>query len=345
MLFSRLSGYMSASLRKLKERHEAELLVFRWKPAREAPFDRSQFDWIDTLCDKDAFTRAEIVASLDRFQPDAILMAGWMDKDYLHVARHFKHRGVPVVAGCDTQWRGTWRQEVARRMARWYLHPSIDVLWVSGERQRQFANRLGFTGPRCWSGYYTCDWTLFAGTKAPEERQRQFLYTGRYVEAKGLDVLVKAYQQYRSQVTAPWPLVCVGAGPLEHMLRGEGIENRGFIQPHELPALMQDSGAFVLPSRWEPWGVVVHEAAAAGMPLICSDASGATVHLLQHGYNGLLFESENVEDLARCLVGMAEQQASERALMGSRSHELSKQYTPERWADTLVQGITRLQAG
>src|SRR5699024_540616 len=107
------------------------------------------------------------------------------------VARHFKKQGVPVVAGCDTQWRGTWRQEVARRMARWYLHPSIDVLWVSGERQRQFANRLGFTGPRCWSGYYTCDWTRFAGTKSPAERQQQFLYTGRYVEAKGLDVLVK----------------------------------------------------------------------------------------------------------------------------------------------------------
>ncbi|HMB92471.1 MAG TPA: hypothetical protein VKP65_16580, partial [Rhodothermales bacterium] len=151
VLFSRLSGYTSAALRALKDAYGVELLVFRWQPAREAPFDRDQFTWIDALHDKKDQTGGEIVTTLEAFGPDALLMSGWMDDDYLHAARHFKGRGVTVVAGSDAQWQGSWRQQLARLAAPWYLHSAIDVLWVSGERQRQFAYRLGFTGPRCWS--------------------------------------------------------------------------------------------------------------------------------------------------------------------------------------------------
>ena len=46
---------------------------------------------------------------------------------------------------------------------------------------------------------------------------------------------------------------------------------------------MAECGAFVLPSRKEPWGVVVQEAAAARMPVICSDSVGAGDHLVRHG--------------------------------------------------------------
>ncbi|RMH39016.1 MAG: glycosyltransferase, partial [Gammaproteobacteria bacterium] len=239
-------------------------------------------------------------------------------------------------------WTGSLRQRVASVVAPWYLHSAIDVLWVSGERQRQLARRLGYAGARCWSGYYACDWDRFADVyrRVGSARPRAFLYVGRYVPIKGLDILLTAYRQYRAQVTDPWPLICVGSGEQEVLLQGvEGVYNQGFVQPQDLPEQMAQASAFVLPSRREPWGVVVQEAAAAGMPLICSDVCGAAVHLLQDGYNGYLFESGNASHLSDCMGRVTEAPLAHWEAMSKRSHQLSAQYTPHRWADTLIQGV------
>ena len=140
----------------------------------------------------------------------------------------------------------------------------------------------------------------------------------------------------------PWPLVCVGTGPHKTLLQKRpGIEDRGFIQPDDLPALMGEASAFILPSRREPWGVVVQEAAASGLPIICSEASGAGVNLVQDGYNGFVAENENVAHLAEKMIQLHGLSREQRRLMGERSFELSKQFTPERWAETLICGIER----
>lgn len=343
VLFSRLSGYMAASLRALRERHGVELLVYRRPPVREAPFEERHFEWISQLYNRNEATPRQMLDTIERFRPDAVFMSGWMDKGYLKVAKALKQRNVPVVAGSDTQWVGSLRQQVGRIISPWYLSSAIDVLWVAGERQRQLAENLGFTGPRCWSGVYACEWDRFADIyrNAPTERTRAFLYVGRYVSVKGLDVLLDAYRMYRRRASNPWPLICAGAGPERGLLEGqEGVIERGFIQPDQLPALFAEASAFVLPSRKEPWGVVVQEAAAAGLPLICSEACGAAVHLLQDRYNGFLFETGNPRHLAQCLVDMAAVSPEVWSTMSRRSHALSMQYTPERWANTLVQGIS-----
>lgn len=341
LLHSRLSGYIAACLRALKAQTGVELLVVRYPPSENAPFDDRHFTWIDTLCDGQALSKAEIQERVDRFDPDVTLMSGWFDARYLAVARRLRKRGVPVIAGCDAQWTGSVRQQIGRVVAPWYLHAAIDVLWVSGERQRQLARRFGYTGRRCWEGYYACDWERFAAAYGPESvPPASFLFVGRYVPVKGVDTLVDAYRRYRTMTDVPWPLICAGAGELASRLQEvPGVEDRGFVQPDALPALMQEGGTFILPSRREPWGVVVQEAAAAGLPVLCSTASGASVHLVREGYNGFVFEPEDAEHLARLMLRVANLQAERRAEMGHASHALSKQYTPQRWARMLVDGV------
>jgi glycosyltransferase involved in cell wall biosynthesis len=346
VLFSRLSGYMAACLKTLKERYNVELLVFCRPPANEAPFETSYFDWIDEVHDRNQTRPEDIDPTVSRFGPQAVLMSGWLDPAYLRTARSLRRRGIPVVAGSDAQWTGSLRQHLACLTAPWYLHKAIDVLWVAGRRQENYARRLGYTGIHCWTGIYACDWEQFAANYSPDINgsTRAFLFVGRYLERKGLDVLVEGYQAYRSMVSDPWPLICAGAGEYKTLLEGrEGIIDRGFTQPSELPELMADASAFVLPSRWEPWGVVVQEAAATGLPLLCSDACGAADHLLQDGLNGYLFRSGDAQHLASAMANLTQASAEERQKMGARSFELSKQYTPECWADTFVQGIRSLQ--
>ena len=346
ILYSRLAAYTVACLRALRDEHDVELLFYQYPPADEAPYDPELFSGLGTVLNRNQHDEGDMLARLRAFDPDAMYIVGWMDRGYLSVARTMRDDGVPVIAGCDRQWSGTWRQRLGQLVAPWYLHSAIDVLWVPGERQRQLAWRLGYRGAQCWSGVYCCDWARFAGARQPvSEREKTFLYVGRYVDVKGLDVLVEAYQSYRNAVDAPWTLTCVGTGPESDRLAGvPGIEDRGFVQPDALPAIMGHAAAFVLPSRHEPWGVVVQEAAAAGLPLLCSDACGAAVHLLQDRYNGFLVETGNADHLTAAMAQLTALDEATRQSMGQRSHTLSKPFTPVRWAETLVRGIQQMHA-
>lgn len=344
ILFSELSSYMLACWKALKAQHEVELLVYYWKPVKDAPF-QLDLEFIDHLHPREGHTAVQIYDSVSAFKPDALIIAGWMDKGYLEVARRLKSNGVPVIATCDNQWQDTLRQRLAARISPWHLHSAIDVLWVAGERQAQFAQRLGYRGQRLWRGLYCCDWEQFAREPAPD-LANSFLFAGRLVAEKGIDTLINAYEIYRGQIECAWPLLTAGTGDLSSPVEQcAGVRSMGFTQPDKLPLLFHESGCLVLPSLKEPWGVVLQEAAASGLPLICSEACGASVHLLQDGYNGYLFETGNADHLAHCLTRMSALSSSERLLMGQRSYEMSKQFTPQRWAQTLVEGLEQWSVG
>ena len=171
--------------------------------------------------------------------------------------------------------------------------------------------------------------------------RKSFCFVGRYSPVKGLDILAAAYRIYSSQVESPWELVTAGKGECREQLVSAGAEDRGFIQPEALPAFFADASAFILPSRFEPWGVVIQEAAASGLPLVCSNACGAGVHLLRDGFNGISVPAGDTDSLVNAMVRMTEMEESKRNEWGKASFELSKQYTPERWVETMISGVTR----
>ena len=158
-------------------------------------------------------------------------------------------------------------------------------------------------------------------------------------------MLVEAYRRYRARRRDPWPLVVCGTGPLAASLAGvEGIEARGFVQPGDLPAVFADATCLVLPSTFEPWGIVVHEAAAAGLAIICSTAVGASSRFLVDGYNGVLVPPGDAKALAAAL-DIVSDPGTPLATFSGRSSELARQFTPERWARYLVDQIVRRRPG
>jgi hypothetical protein len=92
------------------------------------------------------------------------------------------------------------------------------------ERSWQYASHLGsFTCKNCaWAIRYRLQCLVPAlGTTVTYSWPRSFLFVGRYVSAKAIDLLAEAYQLYRSQVSDPWKLVCCGQGPLSSQLQGQ----------------------------------------------------------------------------------------------------------------------------
>jgi glycosyltransferase involved in cell wall biosynthesis len=124
--------------------------------------------------------------------------------------------------------------------------------------------------------------------------------------------------------------------------REQGVIVQGFVQPDQLPEALARATCLVLPSFFEPWALVVHEAAAAGLLIIASDAVGSVPHLVQDGYNGFTFRPRDVEGLAELMerIGQLSGEAVHRMSMASFS--LAQQFTPERWADTLIDFVQRM---
>ena len=105
------------------------------------------------------------------------------------------------------------------------------------------------------------------------------------MEVKGLDLLVKAWENIENK--QGWTLTLVGDGHLKDNFKGiKGVIIKDFMTQRDLIKEMERAGCFVLASVFEPWALVIHEAAAAGLPIIATDACGASPHFVVSGYNG-----------------------------------------------------------
>lgn len=348
VLWPLMQGYLNACLKELAGRG-VELLVVHRVPSAEAPFDTKQFDWFhQQILWRTPQDLKDLGERLRAFQPDVLVVAGWAYPEYRQAAKMLRGKCVRLMTA-DNPWKWELRQFAAIALGSLWLAPLADAIWVPGERQAIWARKLGFGKDRVLQGMYSCDQPALASIY----RQRiadgrplphTFLYVGRMAPVKGLDVLVAAFAAYRKSCPDPWPLICCGTGPLAHLIEGQtGIVNEGFLQPHELMSKYASAGCLILPSNHEPWALVVHEAAAAGLLIVSSDVVGASPHLVQSHYNGFTFPSGDAESLTRAMLRVSALGNQRLEEMSAASHSLSAQFSPRRWADTLMDAAQSLQ--
>ncbi len=341
ILYSEIAGYVVACVERYVELYGGEVHIVRWPINPEAPFKFDNLPGI-TYHERNDFDKAGLVALGKKINPDVVYIAGWIDKPYLAVAKYFYHQGKPVIAAFDTQWFGTWRQKLAVAISPFIFMKRFTHAWVPGIWQYEYARRLGFPRERIETGMYSADSPRFEAvyeaamaTKAVRF-PRKFLYVGRYLALKGVLELYHAFRELCEEGDVDWTLELVGAGPLkEELEETDQIRFRDFVQPDELPGLALEAGVFVLPSRRDAWAVVLHEFAATGMPLVSTDAAGATTALVKEGYNGWQFKAgdkDSLKDVFRKVMAKSDEELME---MGRRSRELAQLISPTTWAATL----------
>ena len=136
------------------------------------------------------------------------------------------------------------------------------------------------------------------------------LYVGRLDEAKGVRVLMTAWDQYlRTAGDAPLGLVVAGTGVLQSEVTKwaaarPSVQLAGHLGEAQASELMARSRAVLLPSTWaEPFGLVAVEAMAAGTPCIASDHA-ALPELITHGVDGTLVKPGDPEALAGAIADL-----------------------------------------
>jgi glycosyltransferase involved in cell wall biosynthesis len=311
-------------------------------PADDAAFARDILDGLDVLVLPP--DRREDLATvrewLIRRRPGALAVGGWGRRLHRRLIVDPAFRPARKLLFMDNVLRGDARQWLGRWLVRRYLE-RIDAVLVPGERAAAFARFLGLPSKRVVQGGLGIDFAALAPLLGARSAlaggwPRRFLFLGRYAPDKGLDVLVEAYRTYRGRVTEPWELVFCGAGSLGRLLAGQdGIVDRGFRQPSEARDDLLHAGAFVLPSRREPWGVALAEACAAGLPIVSSDACGASAELLRDWWNGVRVTPGSTADLAAGLAWV-HAEAGRAPSLGRRSQALAAPFAATSWAERVL---------
>jgi glycosyltransferase involved in cell wall biosynthesis len=355
VLWTKLSGYLDSCLRALAAVEGTELFVSYQESTPDAPFADEQFRWILTPYRYPELPVAsELLSRLRNFRPDVMIVCGWHVPAYREACRAMRGQALRVCCA-DNPWVGSARQWLGAVTSPIFVQRLFDAAFVPGDHQFKLMRHLGFPPERIWRGSLSCDQPAFAAIHAMRRQQpvvQSFLYAGR-LDAnknsdKAIDVLRQAYLAYRTQSTDPWPLLVAGDGPMRCLLEGvAGAELIGFVQPSDLPVIMLRAGCLVLPSRVEHWGVVLHEAAAAGMPIICTSTCGGAIHLVHDGYNGAVIPPGNAQELTAAMLRLSSLDDSRLRQMGEASFQLSQQFTPQLWAQRVLQdgAALRLRLG
>lgn len=247
---------------------------------------------------------------------------------------------IPVLSGNDTPWYGgaQWFNVFTSffRHKRFFSH-----MIVAGMRQYEYAKKLGFSDSSIVSPLYSANVSIFNKIKLDHDgfqKRKDILFVGRFVKVKGLDLLIKAWQKVENKNGSK--LILVGAGKLiEDYHLPDDIEVHPFSDQETLLKLSSLCKVFVLPSVFEPWGVVIHEFAAAGMPLIVSNACGAASHLVINNYNGYLIKPNDVDAIKIAISKTLDLSTNQLLEMGLNSRKLSQSIDPEKVAAAILSVI------
>ena len=333
-----ISGYLIAEVSALLTKGaEISIVEVPCRLSEDAHKAFPTIRWIDRSAVVDDEGLSKVI---EGWLPDIFLCCGWNDKMSCNLARRLHALGTTTVVGVDNPWEGTSRQFLRCLISRFYLLHLFDFGWGSGEPQAKYLKKLGFFPSRIKTGFYCADTNKFSLLMRPlnEPWPHSFIYVGRYVADKNMRRMERGFlKALKLMPDSDWNLRCIGGGVLwEARTLHPRIEHLGYKAPSELQNYIGSSGCFVLPSTSEHWGVVVHEFALMGLPLICSNKVMATTAFVKEGENGFLFDPYDVDAIAKAFCRIMQKTDDELALMGSKSHDLGMRYTTDDWAERLL---------
>ena len=266
------------------------------------------------------------------------------------------------VVVCNTlmSLTGQWLMRAKLRRARWMfwgeklgarsrkhdmltapLQRASGIAAIGTWAERDYAAR--FPKTPVFNIPYHCDLAPFA-TEPKAQREPgtiTFLFCGQMIARKGLDYLLTAFAALPENARlllvgreAELPQLLASLAPTVR----ERVRYAGFQAPDALPKFFAQADVFVLPSRYDGWGVVVNQALGAGLPIIASDQVGAAHDLVVEGKNGFIFSCEDATSLTAAMLRYLTH-PDLAATHGEASRAMHREWTPargaERWARAL----------
>lgn len=303
--------------------------------------------------------------ALQRAKPQAILCGGYNYLASWEAQRWARRRGAGFVLWSESNRHDARGGHNWREFLKAYFVRRCDRFVVPGKSASEYLKTLGAAAENIFIAPNAVDNHLFASgaekTKAhaAEFRDRlklparYILFVGRLVQEKGVFDLLEAYAGLESALRAEVGLVFAGDGDAREMVveraRSKDIAPGtvffpGFAQREDLAGMYGLAEMLVLATHSDPWGLVVNEAMACGLPVIVSSVAGCTSDLVEEGWNGYVVPPRDPEKLSEAMTSLLRQPELRRA-MSIHSWERIRSYSPEACAEGLAAAGIAARAG
>ncbi|MFA6152033.1 MAG: glycosyltransferase [Chitinophagaceae bacterium] len=339
-LAAHLQPFLAAGIRSLMTDNDVEIIIYCEKRDENRLIDiqpNSQLRIFTYDYEPETF----FWKTIDAFKPDIVVCAGWMFWIYTSWSKALRRNGAKTICTMDNQWKGSLKQKLLVLLSPFTIKSAFTHAWVPGKRQEDYAIRLGFAAGKILHHLYAPDTLLF--DKAYQDFikselklfPKRFLYVGRLEDHKVKNLLL-AFRSLTEAERGAWVLNIIGNGSLENssLLQHPSIVYSGSLPQQQLVKLAAQNGVFCLCSADEPWGTVVQEFSAAGLPLLISKQCGSSDHFLSD--NGFLCDGKDVQSIKSCLINCIKTSDTDLFQMSKSSHQLGMCSNSVTWANELM---------
>jgi glycosyltransferase involved in cell wall biosynthesis len=297
-------------------------------------------------------------AALHMSRPQVIICGGYNYVASWEALWWARRNGVEFVLWSESNGDDARSGKALVESLKRYFLRKCDRFAVPGKASFEYLQMLGATEKSIVIAPNAVDNSFFASQAkktrayAPEFFKklklppRFILFVGRLVPEKGVFDLLDAYAKLESNIQSEVGLVFAGDGVSRRELerRAKQISPGivcfpGFAQREDLAGLYALADVLVLPTRSDPWGLVVNEAMACGLPIIVSSVAGCSADLVEGGWNGHIVQPRDVEKLSVAIDSIVRQREL-RIKMGQHSLERIQSYSPEACAAGLAAAAT-----
>jgi glycosyltransferase involved in cell wall biosynthesis len=298
-----------------------------------------------------------ISTALRKVSPDVLLCGGYSYAACWQAAGWARRRNVPVLLWVESTGQDRRRNlGPVERLKKRFIE-GADGFVVPGSSAAAYLKSFGipdrmvFCAPNAVDNEFFASQSAFVGSTSQADHlpDRFFLYVGRLVPEKGVFDLLAAYRKLTPALRKDCGLVFAGGGvsraaleKLARIVSPGTVVFTGFVEQEELAALYARAEALVFPTHSDPWGLVVNEAMACGLPIIATSVAGCVADLVEDRWNGWVVASRDVEALCAALQSLAMDQALRRR-MGINSQERIRRYSPEACAQGLARAAMALE--
>ena len=282
--------------------------------------------------------------------PDVLLVGGWYLPVFNRFTAEVRGGGGYVITMQDNQFEFNWK------LIPWIVRFNLCFRWryaaymVPGKCTAKLLHWCGIRDRYIGRSLYTANPEVFTDGGPLERRKKKMLYIGRFIGLKNVLSMIDAFSAFAAR-HPEWELHCYGQGNLQSEMeqlisdrKCRQIVIHKFVQPSELAGLYKDARVLVLPSFWDHWGVVVHEAALSGCAVLLSDRVGAGWNLCTKK-NGVLFNPYKKKSLGRALEKIAGWDDSAWRTAHEESLRIAKTISPEMFARELERIVKLVKGG
>jgi glycosyltransferase involved in cell wall biosynthesis len=322
--------------------------------ANEARFSyRVLRSWRTKLGGYDVLLNQKVVDSLWEAAPHVLVCGGYNYLASWQAQRWANRSGVPFLLWSESTAQDQRPGHALVESLKQTFFRRCDGFIVPGTSAREYISQMKSATGRIFTAPNAVDVELFSSCAEAARKdswrvrgalglpERYFLFVGRLIKAKGVLELLQAYASLSDQTRSEVGLVFAGDGPMRPELESlaqciypGAVHFTGFLHRNDLARCYGLGECLVFPTHSDTWGMVVNEAIACGLPVICSRVAGCARDLVTT--NGLLVEPQDVAQLARAM-GQVAADPKLRNKFSMESREIRGRYSPEMCAEGIAQ--------